>query len=457
MRLNKSTIFKKEFSQEVLINALALRGIPFGSRGVCFAAAILYAVYGKNVSDNKVEIDPISKIIKKLNSPETREELLKLTILYQTQLQLGVRQHPIELEEFNNEPLKECLPLGCTEREIIGLSLVNDNVGHEMVVKIIREQGKEDNYVLFDPNFGETAVLNEKELKEVIKTLVKNCYANSKYINFSDYEEVINRYNLNGKEKREVEFKFFHFVENMEQFEFLVRAGVTDINGRAGYQFTALHYAVNSNNSFLFNLLIEKGADVNCISIHRVTPLHLAVQCGNKHFVDVLVSSGAKVDFKNREKIAPLDLAYEKGDKKIIQLLVRPKLIEAIRKEDEAAICQSIEQGAGIDLLTKEGWNTLFKVSKISGIFSAIRLADNITPLPLTSPVMLVGYSILPAALYSTILPLFIVEVLLVSILLKDYLPAIFKSSIFNSLDRKSYFTKEISSNERESGMEIGS
>ena len=42
--------------------------------------------------------------------------------------------------------------------------------------------------------------------------------------------------------------------------------------------FTPLHYAVHHEQIEILRLLVESGADLNCISSDNSTPLHLAVK-----------------------------------------------------------------------------------------------------------------------------------------------------------------------------------
>ena len=64
-----------------------------------------------------------------------------------------------------------------------------------------------------------------------------------------------------------------------------VDLSATDTEG-----FTALHYAAASDNKECVELLISKGAKVNCVSNNGCTPLYVASQSGYIDTVTELLS-----------------------------------------------------------------------------------------------------------------------------------------------------------------------
>ena len=71
----------------------------------------------------------------------------------------------------------------------------------------------------------------------------------------------------------------------------------TNVNVRIDY--FPLHYAVYSGNEEMINLLIEHGADINCVTERaKVTPLHIAALEGSTHICEILISRGADMNAK---------------------------------------------------------------------------------------------------------------------------------------------------------------
>jgi ankyrin repeat protein len=76
-----------------------------------------------------------------------------------------------------------------------------------------------------------------------------------------------------------------------------------DVNACTRYGLTCLHAAVSrmDPNMFLVRLLVESGADVNCIGPNRETVLQHAAWFGNKEVLDYLVEQGADETVTNRQ------------------------------------------------------------------------------------------------------------------------------------------------------------
>lgn len=101
---------------------------------------------------------------------------------------------------------------------------------------------------------------------------------------------------------------------------------VADINGKPKSGYTPLMTAVKNNNMEITKMLIEKGADVNDITINsRESAIFFAVNNDNIEIVKLLISKGADVNMVNAYAQTPLTIAVEKGNKKMINLLLGVK------------------------------------------------------------------------------------------------------------------------------------
>ena len=108
----------------------------------------------------------------------------------------------------------------------------------------------------------------------------------------------------------------------------------TWINYRKGTSeivFTPLHYAASGNHKEIAELLITKGADVNCMCIvTEETPLHLA---SSREIAELLIVAGADVNAKAKGH-TPLHHAAYDGHNEIIELLIAKGAVVNTMDED---------------------------------------------------------------------------------------------------------------------------
>ena len=87
--------------------------------------------------------------------------------------------------------------------------------------------------------------------------------------------------------------------------ELLIKNGI-DINEKARYDHTPLHYAVANNRANIVTLLITTGAEVEAKGEQNWTPLHTVTQFGSLESAQILIAHGADVhakDVNNRTSI----------------------------------------------------------------------------------------------------------------------------------------------------------
>jgi len=96
---------------------------------------------------------------------------------------------------------------------------------------------------------------------------------------------------------------------------------VDDINAQDEFGFAPLHLAAKTDNVALVNLLLKRGANIECEDrCNRRTPLHEAAYYGAFHVVKFLLKQGANIHAKNEYQATPLHLADRL---EVIEILIR--------------------------------------------------------------------------------------------------------------------------------------
>jgi ankyrin repeat protein len=84
---------------------------------------------------------------------------------------------------------------------------------------------------------------------------------------------------------------------------------------------TALQIVARFVEAKPMQLLIDHGADVNCIDNDGKTPLHWAVMNGRNDIIKMLISAGADKSIKDRDNLTPLQLAKCLAKSNLYELL----------------------------------------------------------------------------------------------------------------------------------------
>lgn len=109
---------------------------------------------------------------------------------------------------------------------------------------------------------------------------------------------------------------------NEDIVRFLLRHGADPhLFSQNGYRVYPLHTAIDANFEVIAKMLIEAGAEVNCVQSSGMTPLHFAAQNGNIELLIVLLEKGASVEYKNEHGKTASDLALAKGHQEIAKIL----------------------------------------------------------------------------------------------------------------------------------------
>ena len=156
--------------------------------------------------------------------------------------------------------------------------------------------------------------------------------------------------------------------------------------GRPKNLYTALHFAVESENAYGIDLLLKmEGIIVNAKSKTGLTPLHIAALNGNIKIINKLLEKGADIHIKSEESKIPLFLAIEKGHSEAIKILLNRTyvnrflilnrsmyLISAIIGRNKA-IFESLFQNKGDVSTTLKDGTTLLHIAAQAGCEDILR------------------------------------------------------------------------------------
>ena len=107
------------------------------------------------------------------------------------------------------------------------------------------------------------------------------------------------------------------------QVQQLLRAGA-DVNEAQGDGMTALHWAAETGNDELADMLIYAGSHLDAgTRIGQYTPLHIASRQGNAYIVKALIEAGANVEAATTNSGAmPIHLAAASGNADAVAALI---------------------------------------------------------------------------------------------------------------------------------------
>lgn len=120
---------------------------------------------------------------------------------------------------------------------------------------------------------------------------------------------------------------------NLTKVKTILARHPDQINAKDRDDWTALHRALNANQSKVAEFLIMQGADVNvktherknwsdAINDYGWTPLHMAANAGNKKLVELLIDNQAEVNAKTKQGYTPLHMAVIDGYKETVKILI---------------------------------------------------------------------------------------------------------------------------------------
>ncbi|XP_067660172.1 putative ankyrin repeat protein RF_0381 [Haliotis asinina] len=111
---------------------------------------------------------------------------------------------------------------------------------------------------------------------------------------------------------------------NVEIIKYLLKHDIVDINSRDGKGSTPIMHVANDGHEDVFDVLIDKGADVSLVNGDKETILHLACKGGNVEIIKYLLTRNT-VDINSRDNwgLTPVMRAALMGRKNAFDLLVK--------------------------------------------------------------------------------------------------------------------------------------
>jgi ankyrin repeat protein len=116
---------------------------------------------------------------------------------------------------------------------------------------------------------------------------------------------------------------------------------------RTHNNFTALHFAVKNNYSFLVKMLLEKGANIEAKDVEGKTALHLAAQNGDMHMVQILLNNKANTKASDREGWTPFHCAVQFKHEQVANILLGRNTMHPA--EDRVSFWEALTQMAESD------------------------------------------------------------------------------------------------------------
>ncbi|MCE1246242.1 MAG: ankyrin repeat domain-containing protein [Firmicutes bacterium] len=138
-------------------------------------------------------------------------------------------------------------------------------------------------------------------------------------------------------------------IDNSYQITAKVKTNSQAASPTEKYGYTPSHLAVKAGNLKKVKQLVEKGADVNALTIRERggTPLHIAAETGNIPILRYLISKGAKVNpVFNIGGESPLSLALENNRDEAALFLMMKGADIRVKNHDGVSI---IHKAAGLN------------------------------------------------------------------------------------------------------------
>lgn len=162
---------------------------------------------------------------------------------------------------------------------------------------------------------------------------------------------------------------------------------------------TALHLAIAARNQELSQILISRGANVNCV-LREQTPLTMAINGRCTAITAILIDGGADPNLGSRSGNTPLLSAAATGHEETVRYLLAhgadastsesqngyTALHMAAHKNRPYIIRLLAESGAPVDALDQSGETPLLVAARLGNVESALRLIEDGADIDITSP-----------------------------------------------------------------------
>ncbi|KAK4507348.1 hypothetical protein PRZ48_001083 [Zasmidium cellare] len=94
------------------------------------------------------------------------------------------------------------------------------------------------------------------------------------------------------------------------------------LRSASGTRMMPLHQAAVTGQSAMCELLLDRGAQVDCVDDDLNTPLHYGAAAGSVSSVKVLLRSGADIEARQIHGLTPVSWASHKGHTEVLELLL---------------------------------------------------------------------------------------------------------------------------------------
>lgn len=154
------------------------------------------------------------------------------------------------------------------------------------------------------------------------------------------------------------------FQQHTEVFNLLIEKGA-DVNKMTNYGFSCIHLCGESNAVEFIKPLIKNGADVNSKNSKNYTPLHAAADNGHLEVCKVLIENGADVNVTDDDGFTPLIGAVLSLNEELVKFLL-----------DKGAD-KSVEVKISYDVI--EPGDTALTVAKKKGLDRVVKFLESST------------------------------------------------------------------------------
>ncbi|KAG6895325.1 hypothetical protein C0992_001929 [Termitomyces sp. T32_za158] len=140
---------------------------------------------------------------------------------------------------------------------------------------------------------------------------------------------------------------------NLTIFQLLLEKGA-DLHAKNFHQETILHSAAKSQNPDVVRIILDKGMDAHAKSPSGKIPLHSAAEGGNIDIFNLLLDQGSDINAKNLAFSAktPLHFAAENGNLAIVILLLEKKADLYAKTYYRESVLHSAAKGQNPDILS---------------------------------------------------------------------------------------------------------
>ena len=128
-------------------------------------------------------------------------------------------------------------------------------------------------------------------------------------------------------------------------FDILLQKGA-DVNLQNGGGRTVLHQASRNGHKEIVEILFKGGADVNIQDNSGETALFEASRRGYKEIIEVLLQRGADVNLQNESGQTALFVAFKTGNREVVQVLIKAKVDTEVKDSHQRTpLLRAAERG----------------------------------------------------------------------------------------------------------------